>query len=195
MEMDAFALLGQPRQPILNLDSLRESQQRFCQEFHPDLQKDAEGKAQAQAALADVNQAFRLLSDPAARLRHLIELEYGMVGAKIEQIPSQYAESLFEMAGTLRTVETVLERAMKASSTIEKALFYPELLQAKQSVESIAQQLAEKRAGVLQPLQTEDWRNLGLPALSDAASLLGYFQKAEEQVNRLQTGVREALLS
>ena len=66
---DHFATLAQPRRPWLDPEALRESFHRAAAQHHPDA---AGGTDERFAAL---NTAHAILREPAARLRHLLELE------------------------------------------------------------------------------------------------------------------------
>src|SRR5260370_36162164 len=74
---DYFALLGEPRRPWLEPDSLKARFLALSAEAHPDRLHNAP-EAQKQAAnqqYAELNSAYRCLREPKERLQHLLELE------------------------------------------------------------------------------------------------------------------------
>ncbi len=68
MPLDHFAELGQPRRPSLDADALKDHFHRLTAEHHPDIAGDG-------GRFTTLNAAYTVLREPAARLRHLLELD------------------------------------------------------------------------------------------------------------------------
>src|SRR5215213_7996593 len=99
---DQFALLGQPRRPWLAGDELKETFHRAAARSHPDKAGDSE-------VASELNAAFATLRDPAARLRHLLELEHPEALARKTDIPPALANTFLKLATLRRAVDAFVE--------------------------------------------------------------------------------------
>lgn len=113
---DHFAILAQPRRPWLDADALKDAFHRAIAQEHPDV---AGGSGEASAAL---NAAYAVLREPAARLRHLIELEWPGVTPTPASIPAALAD-FFGRIATLRQAGAALaKKEAAAQSPLARAL-------------------------------------------------------------------------
>ena len=119
--LDAFAFFNLPRRPWLDAAELRDEFHRRSAALHPDAGGDAD-------AFAQLNAAHQTLSDPASRLRHLLELESPEILAQPQQIPPDLA-GLFMQIGTHRSgLDAFWKKDAHASSPLTRALLVPEKL-------------------------------------------------------------------
>src|SRR4030095_14649998 len=88
---DAFSLFGLERRPQINGAELKEKYLRLAATRHPDL---SDGDGEEFHLFQD---AYKTLRDPAARLRHLMELEFPAGGSQNE---SALHSELFMCAGS-----------------------------------------------------------------------------------------------
>ncbi len=122
--IDYFALLGEARRPWLDPDELKEKYFARTREAPPD---------------AELNEAFRVLSDPKLRLHHLLVLEGTELTAG-RPVPAAVAELFWNTGTVLREVDRWLLRHGEASSALSRALLSGE---------------RAKLAGRLQALETQ----------------------------------------
>jgi len=141
---DHFALLGQPHRPWLDEAALKDAFHRATAQQHPDV---AGGSGAEAAAL---NAAYAVLRDPAARLRHLLELEWAPSTGVPAAIAPELADLFGKIAALQQTGAALKRKEAAAQSPLARAL------------------LAGVRAGYRRDLET------ALAALADAeASALG----------------------
>src|ERR1700756_110255 len=91
---DYFAVLGLERRPLVSDPILRGAYYEKSRSLHPDHSKGGN--------FSVVNAAFEIVSNPAKRIRHLLELEFGELGFR--QIEA-------ELEGLFGTMVKVLQRA------------------------------------------------------------------------------------
>ena len=99
---DYFALLGEARRAWLDPEKLKEKYFALNR---------------ATAADAELNEAFRVLSDPKLRLHHLLTLDGAELTAS-RQVPPSVAELFWNTGTLLREVEQWLLRSAEATSTL-----------------------------------------------------------------------------
>jgi hypothetical protein len=122
---DYFALLGEARQPWLDPENLKEKYFAL---------------AHARPADAELNEAFRVLSEPKLRLHHLLTLE----GADLtvgRPVPPSVAELFWNTGTLLREIERWLLRNNEAVSTLSRALLQPERGKLRQRLDTLEEQL------------------------------------------------------
>ena len=146
---DYFALLGQPRRPWLDPEALKESFHRLAAEYHPDVAGENE-------TFAQVNAGYRILKDPASRLRHLLELEYTIDSAGAAQLPPGLTERFMQVATLEREIHVFLRQQGEATSAIQKSLLAGERFAMQRDVEKLITELETYRDRLLQLLQAEN---------------------------------------
>lgn len=107
---DYFALFGEARRPWLDPAELKE--QYFA-------------RSRMAAPSAELNEAFRVLSDPKLRLHHLLTL----AGAELtagRPVPPAVAELFWNTGSLLREIEHWLLRRAAAASVLAQAVLQPE---------------------------------------------------------------------
>jgi curved DNA-binding protein CbpA len=112
---DYFALLGQPRQPWLDLEKLNERYYELARTTHPD-----QAPGQEAATFTEVNRAYRTLRDPKLRLQHLLTLEGRPPSAAAGDIPADLVELFMHIAPGLTSGDE--ERINALSDALEKSL-------------------------------------------------------------------------
>jgi DnaJ-domain-containing protein 1 len=118
--MDYFALLGQPRQPWLDLASLKAAFLEQSSRLHPDRVQaaSAEEKAAATGRFAELNAAYNCLREPKERLLHLLELESGAVPASVQSVPEGTMDLFIETGQICRQADQFLASTGHASSPL-----------------------------------------------------------------------------
>ncbi len=158
---DYFALLGEARRPWLEPEKLKE---RYF------------ALARTAPADADLNEAFRVLSDPKLRLHHLLTLEGAELTAG-RPVPPSVAELFWNTGTLLREVERWLLRNADATSALSRALLSGEHAQLEGKLQALEAQLNASYAAEVERLRTIDdagWADdrAGLIELHDSISYL-----------------------
>ena len=108
---DFFALFGQPRQPWLDPDVLKEKHHELTRRIHPDVRGQ-----EVVEQFEDVNEGYRILSDPRLRIQHLLALEGDEAPAR-DRLPPADLQEFFLQIGTLsQTMQRVLAQMGEGNS-------------------------------------------------------------------------------
>jgi hypothetical protein len=163
---DHFAALGQPRRPWLAPEELKEVFHRATAQQHPDVTGNGE-------ASAGLNAAFATLRDPAARLRHLLELEHPESLQGANQVPGPLAEIFLKLATLRRAVDAFVEQQAAATTPLAQALLASERFVLQRDVEKEQGLLEEAHAVCLAQLQALDaaWPDRDATTLEQARML------------------------
>ncbi len=146
---DYFALLGLPRRPWLDPEALKERFHQLAAQHHPDVA----GKS---AAFEGINAAYRVLRDPASRLRHLLELEEVCEPAQSAKLPPSLTDRFMEVATFEREIHVFLKQLGAAESAIQKSMLAAERFAMQRDVEKLVSELEADRVRLVQLLQVED---------------------------------------
>jgi len=90
MTIDYFALLEQTRNPWLDPNELKEKYHELARRTHPD---------------HNLNEAYRVLTDPKLRLQHLLTLEGVPPSSASDQIPEELTDLFMEIAPALNKID------------------------------------------------------------------------------------------
>ena len=168
---DAFAIFDLPRRPWLEAAELRDDFHRRSAALHPDAGGDA-------GRFAQLNVAHQTLREPAARLRHLLELEAPQVLAQSQQIPPSLADRFMRVAATRQSCAAFLAKHRAATSPIARALLAADHTAQSRDLEGTLADLAAAQADALAHLKTldADWP-AHLPELAALQAGLSYLEK------------------
>lgn len=122
---DYFSLLNEPRRPWLDAESLKGKFLAASAEIHPDRVHtlgDAE-RAAAQERATELNAAYNCLKEPKDRLRHMLELELGVLPKDIQQIPAALMDLSMTIGLACREADAFLVEKAKATSPLLKVQF------------------------------------------------------------------------
>ena len=134
---DFFALFAQPRQPWLEPNVLKEKHHELTRRAHPDLRGH-----EVPEKFEEINEAYRILSDPKLRIQHLLQLEGDVNPKRDRPVPSDLQE-LFLQIGTLcQTTQRVLTKIGDDSSALARSLAKSELLQLERQTGQLLEQLS-----------------------------------------------------
>lgn len=195
---DYFALLGQPRRPWLEPDTLKQVFHTLSAEAHPD-RFHGGSEAELHAAnqrFAELNAAHSCLRDPRDRLRHLLELELGRKASDLQEIPDSLADLFMEVLAACREVEAFLTRWKAISSPLLRAQGVGEVHAWLDRLMALQQRIAALQGQLLTALKTVDdqWESPEarpdlLPELERICRWLGFFGRwhglLQERVGRL----------
>jgi curved DNA-binding protein CbpA len=77
---DLFAVFEEPSRPWLEPEGLKAKYHQLTAIHHPDV-------AGGSGDFAEINRAYQILADPAARIRHLLELESPGAISRAQPVP------------------------------------------------------------------------------------------------------------
>jgi curved DNA-binding protein CbpA len=172
---DFFALLEQPPRPWLDPEALKAKYHLLTALHHPDV-------AGATDDFAEINRAYQTLVDPAARLRHLLDLESPGLLARAQPVPEDIAAFFTPVAKVSQDVDAFLKKHAVTVSPLARALLSTEQYEVQERLEETIANLRGKRDSLVSQLRDADvlWLedhpaalNL-LPALCQS---LGYIAK------------------
>lgn len=195
---DYFALLGQPRRPWLDAETLKQAFFSRSSEVHPDrIHTGTEAERQsANQHSSELNAAYACLREPRDRLRHLLELELGRKPSDLQDIPESFASLFMEVASVCREADGFITRQAAITSPLLRAQSVTDVHEWIERLQTFQRRIFELQNELLIELQTLDveWsgsrsRNLLLPKLERICRWLGFFgrwhSQIQERVNRL----------
>ena len=107
---DFFARLQVERRPWLDAEALKRKFLELSAASHPDKHRSADEPARraVQSESAEFNAAYRCLSDPRLRLRHLLDLQRGPKPDELQRVPSELMEASLEVSRLCRDSDAFL---------------------------------------------------------------------------------------
>ena len=166
--LNAFSLLGLPAAPQLDESLLAQRFDELSRSQHPD----AGGEASAFALLTE---ARRQLSSPAARWRHLLELQFpdtSLDGA----LPPSLMDIFATLGPALQKSQDLLRRKTNASSALTRALLTTEAMRHRESLEMTATALADRLDSLQSTAAAWDGTGTTLAAWAREAAFLEKWQ-------------------
>lgn len=170
---DFFAVFGLPRRPVLDEAVLKEKYFQQAALLHPDASSGDTEKFRL------LQEAFQVLSDLPARLRHLQELEFPAIA------PAPMQGDLFLQVGqAVQTAQSVSQRLEKTQTPLARALLAGEVASALRNVQSTLQIVEECRASLLQQVGQLDanWPPSAPAELNRLASGLAFVSRWHAQL-------------
>lgn len=126
---------------------LQENYLRLASAWHPDA---AGGDA---GQFRELQEGRRILSEPASRLRHLLDLE----GVPPQGGGAHGSPELFmEVAGALEAAKTLRRKFSESRTAIGRATLEGERRKVEQRIQRIAEHLSEHRDALMERLREED---------------------------------------
>jgi curved DNA-binding protein CbpA len=183
---DAFSLFALERRPLIDEGALKERYFRLAATRHPDL---SGGNDEKFHLLQD---AYRTLREPAARLRHLMELEF--VGGRGQSDSTAHAELFMNVGSAIQAAKAVFFRSENTTTALARALLAPEIVAALRQVREAAESLQRTQDEVTARLESVDarWPDVSPDELADLASSFSFLSRWKSQLSewefRLATG-------
>ena len=176
-QVDHFAALGLERSAALDESVVRERFHALSREVHPDTDGGDE------LAFAAINEAQRILTSPAARVRHLLELEFGeQAGGAVATggMSGALMELFGSVGGVITRADGLVAKRGAASSAVARALLAGEEIEVQQQLMAAGGQLMARRRELEEGLGEI---SLGdQEALAAAAHELAFLEKWQRQV-------------
>jgi len=171
---DYFAVLGEPRQPWLDLEKLEECYRQLSLTNHPDRPRAATAEGEP---FATISEAYRVLKDPKQRLQHLLQLEGYELGKDGNVPPSLLP--LFSRIGVFIARATKLwQRRGESQNALSKSVLLAEIVASQQEVEALLQDAKEllHRTEEATRLINHSWRSEP-DELAKVYSLFGFLTR------------------
>jgi curved DNA-binding protein CbpA len=188
---DYFALFDEPRRPWLEVESLKQKFLTLSAQRHPDKVSAGAGAAGADQAFAELNAAYRALSEPKTRLLHLLELERGARPAEIQQIPGALADIFAEVSMACRGADQFLLEKSRVTSPLLQVSFFERGQEWVEKLGTLQQKLNALHGQLMDALKTVDaeWTGAGavdratvLNRVEELYRLFGYFNRWNKQI-------------
>jgi len=168
---DFFALFGEARRPWLDPQPLKEKYFALAREG---------------PASSELNEAFRVLSDPRLRLRHLLELEGANLNAG-RDVPPTLADLFWNSSVLLRELDRWLLQNAEAPSALTRALLRGERTRLETKLKDLEQELTAayeaevmhlRGTAISEPISPNE-----LKELVERHDALAYLTRLREQVD------------
>ncbi|MGH7993947.1 MAG: J domain-containing protein [Limisphaerales bacterium] len=189
---DYFTLLGEPRRPWLDPDSLKQKFLARAANIHPDRVHNADEliKTAANRHYAELNTAYHCLADPKSRLLHLLELELGAKPKDIQQIPPELVDLFTEVAAACRNTDNFLANKRKVTSPLLQVRLFEQAQERVEPLRTLQTTLAGLQDNLIEELKSLDasWvsptgeRTVLLNRLEELYRLFGYFNRWSGQI-------------
>ena len=184
--MDAFSLFGIERRPLIGEAALKEKYLRLATDRHPDASGGDEEDFHR------LQEAYQMLREPAARLRHLLELEFPDHRKNGGQAP--HAELFVRAGSAVQAARAVSQRLESASSALARALLSPEIAAALRQIREAFAAVQKADAELAEQLEDLDmrWPDISPEELSGLASSFRFLARWKSQLSewefRLSSG-------
>lgn len=152
---DCFAVLDEPRRPILDLESLKAKFLARSAEFHPDRQHNASETERLAATeqFATVNNAYLTLQDTGNRLSHLLELELGRKPAGIETVPPEWMERFMEVGQLCRSMDAFHAARSSVTSPLLKVQAFQKAMEWTDAANDLTRRMSHHMEEALEALR------------------------------------------
>lgn len=172
---DYFAVFGLPRKLWVEMSSLEQKFLQLSWKLHPDnfVNASDEERELSLKRSSELNDAYRVLRDPLARVEYLLEIEgQRKEGEKRQQAPPELLEEVFELNESLDELREARESGGNLAELKTKL----------QSAESNFQEKLEEVDAQLQSV-AKQW-DAAVEANEDAAARKKIFARMNDLLNR-----------
>ena len=186
--IDYFAVLGIPRRPAVPESALQRAYNQKSKLLHPDR---AEG-----SDFSSINEAFQVVSNPAARIQHLLKLEFGEAGDR--QIGAELGDLFGTVVEVLRRADQELDPLSGEVSPLLRALAFQHLDALRDALDEAEKQIAERQSELqsrivaVDQIWSQDRARCRKP-LAQIAVDLTFVQKWAAQVRERKVRLEELL--
>jgi DnaJ-domain-containing protein 1 len=182
---DFFALFNQPRGPWLEPDLVKEKYHQLTRLAHPD----ARGH-ETSFTFEDVNEGYRVLSDPRLRIQHLLELEGARRVTGDRGLPEDL-QRLFLRIGSLSHRTQQLRTRMAVGSALTLSLMEREILELRSQIEQSLGDLMHFYRDCLRELHelNDSWERehaSAVPQLQSLHDRISYLSRWIAQLREMQ---------
>jgi curved DNA-binding protein CbpA len=191
---DYFAVLGEPRRPWIDPESLKPRFLTLSAQVHPDrTHSESESEKRAsQQRYTELNAAYNCLRDPKTRLRHLLELERGTKPSDVETIPPGLMDLFLEVSGLCREADAFLAGKAAVTSPLLKVQIFERGQECTERLTDLQKRLNAQTADLTAELKAIDARwepdagstshTAALGRLEELYRLFSYFSRWSGQI-------------
>jgi curved DNA-binding protein CbpA len=186
--IDYFAVLGIQRRPAVPESVLQRAYYQKSKLLHPDR---AEG-----SDFSSINEAFQVVSNPAARIQHLLKLEFGEAGDR--QIGAELGGLFGTLVEVLRRADQELGSFSRQASPLLRALAFQRLEALRHALDDAEKLIVERqselqsRIAAVDQIWSQDRARCQKP-LAQIAVDLTFVQKWAAQVRERKVRLEELL--
>ena len=130
---DLFAVLGEPRQPWVDLEKLEERYKQLSLTTHPDR---LAVPATNDQPFSGISEAYRVLKDPKQRIQHLLQLE-GHAAGKENSVPQSLLPLFSQIGDFIARITNLWQRRGESSNAISKSILQAEIIASQREVETL----------------------------------------------------------
>jgi curved DNA-binding protein CbpA len=186
--IDYFAVLGIERRPAAPESAVQGAYYEKSKSLHPDR---AEG-----SDFSSVNAAFQVVSNPAARIQHLLKLEFGEAGNR--QIGTELGDLFGTVVNVLRRADEELDSLSGQTSPVLRAFAFQRLNSLRDALDHAEKQVAARESELHSRIAAVDqiWfqdRGQCQKPLAQIAVDLTFVQKWLAQVRERKIRLEELL--
>ena len=185
---DPFALLGVPRRPWIDAETLKQRFLSLSSECHPDRTHQAASaeKKAAQDRFTELNAAYQTLLDPRERLRALLQQEAGKHASDVQTIPPGLMNLFVEAGKVCREADAFLAKKAAQTSPLLKVQLFEQAQNWIDELRGVRDQVTQSHQTLLDEIKKLDsgWETLSveekesrLGRLQEIAGLLNYPKK------------------
>jgi hypothetical protein len=174
---DAFAVFGVNRRPLIDESVLKETYLRLAADRHPDASSGDDEEFQL------IQEAYKTLREPAARLRHLLELAFPDFRRDGGQVP--HAELFLRAGRAVQAARAVWQRFERTSSALARALLSPEIAEALRQIRAasgLVQRAEDDLTRQLEDLNSR-WPDVSPDELSALATAFRFVSRWKSQLS------------
>jgi curved DNA-binding protein CbpA len=174
---DAFSLFGLERRPLIDETALKERYLRLAEKRHPDV---SGGNDEKFHLLQD---AYKTLREPAARLRHLMELEFSGPGSQSDSAP--HAELFMSVGSAVQTARAIFSRSENTTTALARALLSPEIAAALRQIREVLESVQHTRDQLAKRLENLDvrWPEVAPDELAALASAFTFVSRWKSELS------------
>ncbi len=176
MSDDFFALLGIPRHAAIDDEALKTRYHELAGEIHPDKASDPAQKEELVERSAQLNLAWKTLSNSASRIRHLLELIAPNSATGDAGLSEELMQLFASVGSTIQKADSFLSKRKGATSALAKALL------AEEEVE-VQTQLQSTLGAVTQAQEMMDLGTGDVGELRQIYTKLSFLEKWQQQLN------------
>jgi curved DNA-binding protein CbpA len=183
---DYFALFNQSAQPWLAPEVVKEKYDQLTRQLHPDVTA-----AGGDSKFEEINEAYRVLSDPRLRIQHLLALEKELPQSK-DRVPPQDLQDLFlEVATLSQNTQRLFANMAGKSSPLILSMMKTEIVKLRSQTDPVLNKLQRSYEACLTELRRVDdlWktnRSESIVPLRKVHDRMAYLARWIDQLKELQ---------
>ena len=187
---DYFALMRQPRRPWLDPQALKQIYHELTRTLHPDRQAPDRNSSNSDTDFTIINEAYRILTNPKLRLRHLLTLE-GRAPVANGSASDELMELFPQIGGLVREIDHLIEKLSDSSNSLTQSLLQSDLIEKQARCSDLLIKLNDLYKDAMEELRTLDrlWAGQSAKILDELEKLylkISYLMRWMDQLAERQ---------